>query len=107
MSEMEYNKGKLTPFDLTEDVAKILVEDKVEKLEYGTYLEQVSADPNWYDRYLCNVNGTWYKAEFESDGGEIYGFAKVKKVESGVIEFETYHYNSRHWTEVLENALNS
>lgn len=109
MSQMEHNKGKLIPFDLTEAVAKDLViakEGTEDNLDYPTYLEQVSDDPSWYDEGLCNINGDWYKVEFEIERGEIYGFAHAKKAEDGVIEFDTYHYNGGgHWTEVVENAL--
>jgi len=109
MSQMEHNKGKLIPFDLTEAVAKDLViakEGTEDNLDYPTYLEQVSDDPSWYDEGLVRIGNKWYKVEFEIERGEIYGFAHAKKGEDGVIEFDTYHYNGGgHWTEVVENAL--
>lgn len=108
MSEMEHNKGKLIPFDLTEEVAKALVEAKGELLDefYETYLEQVSDDYTWYDENLCKVNDKWYKVEFEVKRGELYGFAEAKLNKDGSIDFNTYHYNGGgHWTEVVEGAL--
>lgn len=106
MSEYEHNKGKLIPFDLTEEVAKDLVEAKKEVLEYETYLEQVESDYTWYDDDLTYVNGKYYKAEFEIRRGELYGFAEAVSNEDGSIDFNTYHYNGgAHWTEVVEEAL--
>jgi hypothetical protein len=106
MSDMEHNKGKLIPFDLTEEVAKALVEAKNEDLEYETYLEQVESDYTWYDEGLAYVGNRYYKAEFEIQGGELYGFAEANMNEDGSIDFNTYHYNGGgHWTEVVEGAL--
>ena len=108
MSEMEHNKGKLIPFDLTEEVAKALVEAKGESLEsyYDSYLEQMSDDYTWYDEDLAKIAGKWYKVEFEIKRGELYGFAEAVANEDGSINFNTYHYNGGgHWTEVVEGAL--
>jgi len=106
MSEMEHNKGKLIPFDLTEEVAKALVEAKKEELEYETYLDQVESDYTWYNEDIAYVGGKYYKAEFEIKSGELYGFASAKVNEDGTIDFNTYHYNGgAHWTEVVERAL--
>ena len=106
MSEMEHNKGKLIPFDLTEEVAKVLVEAKNEELEYETYLEQVESDYTWYDEDLAKIAGKWYKVEFEIQRGELYGFAEAEMNEDGSIDFNTYHYNGGgHWPEVVEGAL--
>lgn len=106
MSEMEHNKGKLIPFDLTEEVAKALVEGKKETLDHETYLEQVEIDYTWYDEDLAYLNGKYYKAQFEIQGGELYGFAEAVANEDGSIDFNTYHYNGgAHWTEVVERAL--
>lgn len=106
MSEMEHNKGKLIPFDLTEEVAKTLVEAKNEDLEYETYLEQVESDYTWYDDDLAYVGDKYYKAQFEIQRGELYGFAEAVANEDGSIDFNTYHYNGgAHWTEVVERAL--
>ena len=106
MSEMEHNKGKLIPFELTEEVAKALVEAKKEELEYKTYLEQVESDYTWYNEDLAYVGGRYYKAEFEIQGGELYGFAEAVANEDGSIDFNTWYYNGgAHWTEVVESAL--
>lgn len=107
MSEMEHNKGKLIPFDLTEEIAKALVEAKKEALEYETYLEQVESDYTWYDDDdLVFMSGSYYKVVFEIKRGELYGFAEAKQNEDGSIDFNTYHYNGgAHWTEVVERAL--
>lgn len=106
MSEMEHNKGKLVPFELTESSAKTLVENKQEDLEYDTYLEQISDDPSWYDEDLVCIGRKWYKVKFEIRRGELYGFAEAKENSDGSIDFNTYHYNGGgHWTEVVEDAL--
>lgn len=108
MSEMEHNKGKLIPFDLTEEVAKALVETKGGSLEdyYDSYLEQMSDDYTWYDEDLAKIAGKWYKVQFEIKSGELYGFAEAEENEDGSIDFNTFHYNGGgHWTEVVEGAL--
>jgi hypothetical protein len=107
MSEMEHNKGKLIPFNLTEEVAKTLVEAKGDDDGgYDSYLEQVEDDYTWFDENLCKIAGKWYKVEFEIKSGELYGFAYVDENEDGSINFDTYHYNGGgHWTEVVEGAL--
>lgn len=109
MSDMERNKGKLIPFNLTEAVAKQLVQSKGEELDdfFENYLEQVSDDYTWYDESLCRVNDKWYKVEFEVRKGDSYEFAEVTENEDGTVDFHTYHYNGgAHWTEVVEDALN-
>lgn len=108
MSEMEHNKGKLIPFEMTEEVAKALVEAKgeLDSTYYTSYIEQVEDDYTWFDESLCKINGKWYKVEFEIKRGELYGFAEAKENEDGSINFNTYHYNGGgHWTEVVEGAL--
>tara|TARA_R110000744_G_C19371770_1_gene563195 strand:- start:54542 stop:54874 length:333 start_codon:yes stop_codon:yes gene_type:complete len=108
MSNYEHNKGKLTPFNLTEEVAEQLVEARGESFDdfYETYVEQVGDDPSWYDEKLVEVNGSWYKVEFEIERGDIDGFAEAKLNQDGTIDFNTYHYNGGgHWTEVVEGAL--
>jgi hypothetical protein len=107
MSEMEYNKGKLVPFELNEDVAEQLVRAKGEDLEYDSYLEQVLDDYCWYDEDLCKVKGKWYKAVFNVKRGDLDCFAEATENPDGTIDFSTYHYNGGgHWTEVVEGALN-
>lgn len=109
MSEMEHNKGKLIPFEMTEEVAESLVQEKNEVLDtnyYTSYIAQVAEDYTWYDEDLCRINGKWYKAQFEIQRGELYGFAEAKENEDGSIDFNTFHYNGGgHWTEVVEGAL--
>ena len=109
MSEMELNKGKLIPFEMTEDVAKQLVESVGEDLDtsrYKTYLDQVKDDYTWYDEDLCRINDKWYKPIFEVRRGELDFFAEAIENEDGTIDFHTYHYNGgAHWTEVVEGAL--
>lgn len=109
MSEMEHNKGKLIPFEMTEEVAKKIVVGAGEALDteyYKTYQEQVEEDFTWFDESLCKINGKWYKVEFEIKRGELYGFAEAIENEDGSINFNTYHYNGGgHWTEVVEDAL--
>lgn len=108
MSDYERNKGKLIPFELTEEVAKQLVEAIGEDLTYDSYLEQVADDYTWYDEDLCRINGEWYKAEFEIRRGSLDYIAEAHKNEDGSIDFHTYHYNGgAHWTEVVEEALNA
>jgi len=111
MSQMERNKGKLIPIEITEEIAKKFVEDK-EGLEnnlddcYTNYLEQFSDDPSWYVDNLVRVDGKWYKVEFQIEGGDLDFFADLKKNTDGSIEFDTYHYNGGgHWTEVVAGAL--
>lgn len=108
MSDMEHNKGKLIPFELTEPVARSLVEAKKEDLDgfYETYREQVMDDYTWYDEDLACINNKFYKVEWEVRRGELYDFAQVKRNDDGSIDFNTYHYNGGgHWTEIVENAL--
>lgn len=108
MSEMELNKGKLIPFNLTEDIAEQLVRATGDDLEYDNYLKQVENDYSWYDEDLCRIKGKWYKAEFEIRRGELDYIAEAKENEDGSIDFHTYHYNGGgHWTEVVEEALNN
>jgi len=62
MSDMEHNKGKLIPFDLTEEIAEQLVKAKGEELDldtYESYKEQVGDDYTWYDEGLCRINDEW------------------------------------------------
>lgn len=108
MSEMEHNKGKLIPFDLTEESAKELTFNKAGELVLSdycdTYLEQVTDDPCWYG--IAQVGQKFYTVEWEIQCGELYGFADVVANEDGSIDFNTYHYNGGgHWTEVVEGAL--
>lgn len=108
MSEMEYNKGKLIPFDMNEEAAKTLVELRGEVLDdsYETYLQQLSDDYTWYDEDLCKIKGKWYKAEFEVRRGDMGYIAEATENEDGSIDFRTYHYNGGgNWTEVVEDAL--
>lgn len=110
MSEMEWNKGRLIPFNITEDIAKALViakegEDSLDDC-YETYLEQLSDDYTWYDDTLAKVGGGWYKVEFEIEGVELDGFAEASVNRDGSIDFNTCHYNrGGHWAEVVERAL--
>lgn len=108
MSKMEHNKGKLIPFNLTEEIAKILVEGNGESLEpeFSSYLEQLETDYTWYDEDIVFMSGNYYKVEFEIKRGELYDFAEAKQNDDGSIDFNTYHYNGgAHWTEVVERAL--
>lgn len=109
MSEMEHNKGKLVPFEMNEEVAKALVEAKGaldESEGYDSYLEQVEDNCTYFDEDLCEINGKWYKVDFEIRRGELYGFAEAQENKDGSIDFNTYHYNGgAHWTEVVERAL--
>lgn len=112
MSQMEHNKGKLIPFELTEEIAKeyVIAKEGQDSFEdcYLSYLEQVEHDYNWYDESLARVGDKWYKVEFEIERGELYGFADVVTNEDGTISFNTYHYNGgAHWTEVVERALSN
>ena len=110
MSEMEYNKGKLVPFNLTEEVAKELVLKRYEEgLDefFETYKEQVADDPSFYEEDLFMVRGKWYKAEFQVRRRYIDYLAEATAQPDGTIDFTTYHYNGGgHWTEVVEEALN-
>lgn len=108
MSQMERNKGKLIPTEITEEVAKQAVIDKGYLLQeyYENYLEQFSDDPSWYAENVVRVDGRWYRVEFEIEGGDLDFFANVKKNPDGSIDFDTYHYNGGgHWTEVVAGAL--
>lgn len=108
MSQMERNKGKLIPTEITEEIAKQAVIDKGYLLEeyYENYLEQFSDDPSWYAENVVRAGGKWYKVDFEIEGGDLDFFANVKKNTDGSIDFDTYHYNGGgHWTEVVEEAL--
>lgn len=109
MSNMEYNKGKLIPFNLTEDVAKALVDAKGSELAtyYDSYLEQVEDDYSWYDEDLAQIGGKWYKVVWEVKyDTNTYEFAEACKNKDGSIDFHTYHHNGgAYWTEVVERAL--
>lgn len=111
MSDYERNKGKLVPFNLTEEIAKSLVEAKQAELDdfFETYLEMVTDDYNWYDEDLVRINDSWYKVEWEIQRGdnEDPTYAEVSTNEDGTIDFHTYHYNGgAHWSEVVEWKLN-
>jgi len=108
MSQMERNKGKLIPTEITEEIAKQAVIDKGYLLQeyYENYLEQFSDDPSWYAENVVRVGGQWYTVEFEIESGDLDFFADVKKNADGSIDFDTHHYNGGgHWTEVVEEAL--
>lgn len=111
MSDMEHSKGKLIPFNLTEDVARELVMTKFGEYYMGlpdyyhSHFDMVDDDPEYFK--LAKINGKFYKVEWEIREGELYGFADVKANEDGTIDFDTWHYNGgAHWTEVVECALN-
>ena len=109
MSDMEHNKGKLIPFELTEESARELTflkaGDYVLADYCDTYLEQVADDPEWYG--ISCINNKFYKVKWEIQRGEMYGFERATKNSDGTIDFETYHYNGGgHWTECVESALN-
>ncbi|ALP47190.1 hypothetical protein phiGrn1_0305 [Vibrio phage phi-Grn1] len=103
MSQMEYNKGVLTPVHKSiEELAEELVTDlpgfydsKVEYLrdnacEFG--LEFILDKP--------------YTVTFSHEREELCHIANADVQENGDIHFETYHYNGgAHWTEVVEGAL--
>lgn len=109
MSDMEHNKGKLFPFDLTEDVARELATAKFGENHdlpeyYDSYFEMVADDPEFFD--LAVIDLKFYKLEWEIQRGELYGFAHVDKNKDGIISFNTWHYNGGgHWSEVVERAL--
>lgn len=110
MSDMEHNKGKLIPFEMTEATAKLIVEAKegTGSLDecYPTYLDQLKDDPDWYDEDLIVIKDKWYKGEFEIKRGELYGFADVIVNGDGSIDFNTWHYNgAAHWTKVIGDKL--
>lgn len=107
MSDYERNKGKLIPFDLTEEVAREFVISKGETLECDTYLDQVNDDYTWYCETLAKVGDKFYSVEWEvKREQDAYEFAEAVLNEDGTIDFHTYHYNGgAHWTEVVEGAL--
>lgn len=107
MSEMEHNKGKLIPFEMTEEYAKKLVEQQGEELTEDNYVAQVSQDLSWYTEDLEQIDGKFYTVEWQVQRGELYGFANVNENTDGSIDFDTYHHNGgAYWTEVVERALN-
>ena len=56
MSEMERNKGKLIPTEMTEEIAMKLVNDRGEGLDgYETYLEKFED----FHTYHYNGGGYW------------------------------------------------
>lgn len=90
MSQMEYNKGKLTPIGVdTED----FTEENFESYSENGYVV--------IDNDIYSVEWECYKLD------EPPAALNVSVCDStGVISFETYHYNGgAHWTEVIENAL--
>lgn len=110
MSDYERNKGKMIPFEMTEEVAKEFVLNKREELSahYKSYLEQLSDDPGYYTDYsLERMGNKFYKIEWEVEGAsDVPDFAEVSVNSDGSINFHTYHYNGgAHWTEVVERAL--
>lgn len=107
MSDYERNKGKLIPFDLTEDVAEQLVRAKGKDLKYDSYLEQFKDDPSWYTEDIVQVGRDWFKVQWEVKREyDVPEFAEAVVNDDGTIDFHTYHYNGgAHWTEVVEGAL--
>lgn len=88
MSEVERNKGRLIPT--------------------GIDTEHFTED-NWDDMYsegLVCIDGELYTVEWEVESECDYDFAEVKENDDGSIDFHTMHYNSCHWSEVVEHKLN-
>ena len=90
MSDMERNKGKLVPTDIT-----------TEGFTDGDWDE-------FYEKGLYAINGKVYsviwEVEQDTDCSE---FADVVVNEDGTINFHTYHYNGgAHWSEVVGDELN-
>lgn len=89
MSEVERNKGRLIPT--------------------GMDTEHFTDDDwdNLYDNGMVSIDGEVYIVEWEVEADECSDyFAEVKENADGSIDFHTMHYNSCHWTEVVEGALN-
>lgn len=109
MSNMERNKGVLTPVPFTEEDALKLIEAAGEKLfdDYDNAMQQVLDDLGWYTQELVKVGKRIYKVVWEVEGDTDYpDFADVERLPNGDISFHTYHYNGgAHWTEVVEGAL--
>lgn len=89
MSDMEYNKGVLIPTNID--------------------VEQFGEDE--LDVYRENgfevIDGEIYKVKWEVKRGELDQINNVTVCdETGMIFFETYHYNGGgHWTELVESKL--
>lgn len=105
MSTMEFNKGKLIPIEMNEEIAKdILAENGMADYSGPDYsaMEALRDEVNDY----AEIGDDWYRVEFEFNGTDCYGFQQAKKLDNGEIEFMTYHYNGGgHWTEVVEGSL--
>lgn len=105
MSEMEYNKGRLTPVDWD-------CQEMFDELsgDYNQLSERYTVESwcrdNSFEYGYEMIAGDIYKATFNVKGGDLYDFCNVNKLPDGSIAFETYHYNGGgHWTELVEKEL--
>ena len=88
MSDMEHNKGKLTPANI------------------DTELSDEEAFEEYSENGFVVIEGEIYSVEWEIQRGELFDFADVVANADGSISFNTWHYNGgAHWTEVVEEAL--
>lgn len=93
MSEMEYNKGKLTEVTW-QDIFEVYPDADPDDLMWDT--------DGGYDR----IGGRFFKVEFEKCRAELDEINVLNCIGDGVYEFETYHCNGgAHWTELVEEKL--
>lgn len=109
MSCTERNKGTLEYlFDLTEPLCEQYHEvNNLEKIGYD-YIESLM-EHKWSGKLPCDLmalDGKVFRVnyEIESDTDE-YMFADVVKLDEGVYQFHTMHYNSCGLEEVIEDEL--
>lgn len=87
MSENEINKGKLIPLNkTTEELASIHLSEE----DRGDYNK---LEDKLYDIDIREINGKYYKVEYEIKSGDAYGFVDVEKNDDGSFNFHTMHYN--------------
>lgn len=106
MSQMEWNKGVLTPITIDINAYACSVIDYIEFLHsgYDQVLDMLLDRPEVYSVHF--IDNKYYKVSFEVEGEEYYDPTRIAVSDDGAISFLTYHYNGGgHWTEVIEHEL--
>ncbi|MCA1806939.1 MAG: hypothetical protein LC687_03640 [Actinobacteria bacterium] len=104
MSNMERNKGKLIPTNMTPaEYAEIAVTGKLPS--YCDTKEEMLRS-NEDDYAVVILKDMVYKVEFEVCKDTDGDFADVVCNADGTIDFHTYHYNGAGtWSELVEDEL--
>lgn len=106
MSQMEYNKGKLFPTEMSYDDLFEELGGKSDNISEGYSKEEWCRD-SCFDSVYEILNGKIYKVVWEVERGEEPPvLLNLTKHFDGSIDFETYHYNGgAYWTEIVESRL--